>query len=110
MTDPATRLTEALRERDRILAAMDVEAAKTFISKHGGFISSRPLDWIKVLHLARLEVTSLPEDLIRESRIFLAQNGAQSIPTLPATSPYLRAAMDLIFPEDLTDAFIEATQ
>lgn len=107
-TDASDQLTDALAERDRILVAMDVDAAKAFIAKHGGVVPRRSLDWTKVLHLARFETRTMPEDLFWESRIYLAQNGAQSIATLPPTSPYLRAALDLIFPRDLITADMRA--
>lgn len=99
-------LSDALTERDQILTAMDVDAAKAFIANHGGFVPSGVINWVKVLHLARYEVRSLPDELVRESHIWLAVHGAQSVMTLSPTSPYCRAAMDLIFPKDLTDALV----
>lgn len=101
-------LNEAIAERDGILIAMDVEAAKAFIAKHGGRVPKSTIDWIRVLHLARLEVTSLSSNLAMESRIWLARNGAQSLTMLPPASPYVRAALNLIFPKDLTDAYVRA--
>lgn len=100
-------LEVAIAERDRILMDMDSEAAKSFIAKTGGFVpKSNKINWVRVLHLARFEVRSLPEVYVKESQMWLARNGAQSILMLPPTSPYLRAAMDLIFPKTITDAFI----
>lgn len=87
---------------------MDIDAAKAFIAKHGGHVPRRTIDWTKVLHLARVECKALPDEAIRESHIWLARNGAQSVMTLPPTSPYVRAAVDLIFPKDVTDAFLGA--
>src|SRR4051812_39157664 len=88
-------LAGALAERDQILTNMDVDAAKAYIAKHGGFVPKGAIDWTRVLHLARLEVTTLPADVNMDSRIWLARNGAQSVMMLSADSPYLRAAMDL---------------
>jgi hypothetical protein len=98
----------ALDERDQILRRMDVDGAKQFIAKHGGFVPKSSIDWVKVLHLARYEVTTMPEDMQWSSRIWLAQHGAQSLMMLPPHSPYLRAAMDLVFPKDVIDAGITA--
>jgi len=96
-------LAAAIQERDEILLAMDVARAKGFITAHGGKVPARSLDWVKVLHLARYEVTSLPEPERRASRLWLAMHGAQEVRSLPLTSPYLLAALDLIFPRDLID-------
>jgi hypothetical protein len=101
-------LPEALAERDQILMAMDIDAAKAFIAKHGGYVPRGKIDWTRVLHLARFEVQTMPHEAIWESRMWLAKNGAQSVGTLPETSPYLRAAIDLIFPKDIMDAYLEA--
>lgn len=101
-----TELQGAIAERDRILTAMDVDAAQAFIAKHGGFVPKQAIDWTRVLHLARFEVTTMPTRLSQDSHIWLAKNGAQSITELSPSSPYLRAALDLIFPKDLTDAQI----
>jgi hypothetical protein len=99
-------LDAALRERDDILTRMDSEAAKAYIVTHGGKVPRENLDWEKVLHLARLEVTTLPGEVRSESRVWLARNGAQSIMTLGPDSPYVTAVLDLIFPAALTDAYI----
>jgi hypothetical protein len=101
-------INEAIAERDQILMVMDVEAAKVFIAKHGGFVPKGHIDWIKVLHLARFEAKSIAPELVSESHIWLARNGAQSLMTMPPSSPYVRAALDLIFPKDLTDAYVKA--
>lgn len=103
-----TTLQDALAERDAILTAMDIEAAKGFINRHDGFVPKGNIDWERVLHLARFEVTTLPDELLWESRIWLARHGAQSLMMLPPTSPYLRAALDLVFPKDLTDTYLKA--
>lgn len=102
-----TTIAEAIAERDQILAAMDVDAAKMFIVKHGGTVPRGTLDWIKVLHLTRYETRSLPAEMVSDSHIWLARHGAQSISTLPPTSPYVRVVMDLLFPRNLTDAVLE---
>lgn len=107
MSDP---LNDALAERNRILEALDVDAAKAFIAQHGGSVPSRKMDWLRVLHLARFEVTNLPPDLVTESQIYLARTGAQSVATLPAASPYLKAAMDLIFPSALVKVVLDDAQ
>lgn len=99
-------LTAALADRDRILADLDVEAAKAFIVRHGGVAPKQPMGWLRVLHLARFECRSIPPELVGESQVYLAWTGAQAIADLPPTSPYLRAALDLLFPKDLTDALI----
>lgn len=101
----ATRLTEAIQERDRILVDMDVEAAKAFIAAHGGRVTKRKIDWVQVLHMVRIEVLTLPEAMRHESRVWLAQRGARSILTLPGNSPYVLMAMELAFPRDVTEAF-----
>ena len=106
MSDQAAQRTTAFAERNRILLAMDVDAAKSFIVEHGGTVPKRPLNWERVLHLARFEVATIPDELRADSRIYLARNGAQSLLTLPHGSPYVRAALDLIFPKRLTDAHI----
>lgn len=100
------RIREANVERDRILMAMDIPAAKQFIASHGGYVPRGNIDWTRVLHLARFEATSLPEEHRTASHIWLAQNGAQSLMDLPRESPSARAALDLIFPNDLTEEFI----
>ena len=97
---------ETMAERNRILSAMDVEAAKAFIVQHGGHVPGGPLDWVKVLHLARFEVTTLPPELITESQIYLARNGAQRIGMFPPGSAYERAALDLLFPKDVFEAYL----
>lgn len=97
----------ALAERDEILRTMDVERAQQYIAKHGGTVTKQDIDWIKVLHLARLEVTSIPEAMRQESRLWLAQNGARSLKDYGMTSPYGRMTIDLIFPATLTNAYIE---
>lgn len=99
--DLTVRIAAAMADRDRILSALDVEDAKRFIVAHGGTIPRRPLDWLQVLHLARFDVMTTTDEDRTDSRIYLARTGGQSIGTLPATSPYLTAAMDLIFPRDL---------
>lgn len=106
VTTTTTTLTDALAERDRILADLDVDAAKAFIVRHGGVAPKRSMDWLRVLHLARFECRSIPPELVGESRVYLARTGAQLIADLPERSPYLRAALDLVFPKDLTDAMI----
>lgn len=103
---PSNALIDALAERDRILTDLDIDAAKAFIANHGGFVGSDQLDWLRVLHLARLEVQTMPPDLISDSRVYLTMTGARSIGTLPEASPYLRSAIDLVFPRDLTDAYL----
>lgn len=100
------QLVAAMDERDQILTAMDVEAAKRFIVKHGGSLPKRSLDWLKVLHIARFEWQGAPKELVTESRIYLARNGAQSMVMLPSGSPYLRAAQDLLFPRNPTEAYV----
>lgn len=95
-----------IAERNHILRKMDIDGAKHFIAKHGGFVPKSSIDWVRVLHLARYEVRTMPEDMHWESRIWLAQHGAVSLMMLPPRSPYLRAAMDLIFPKDMTDEYI----
>lgn len=99
-------LTAAIAERDRILKDMDIEAAKAFIVKHGAKIPTRPLDWERVLHMARFEVTTMPDELRTASQIYLARNGAQSVMSLPHGSPYLAAALNLVFPKDLWDSTV----
>lgn len=106
-TATESAVTVAIAERNRILQAMDIEAAKTFIAKHGGVVTKRKIDWERVLHLARFECAKgLPEEVWRESQIYLAMHGAQSLMMLPPTSPYVDAAMNLIFPKNLTDDYI----
>jgi len=90
-----------MRERDEILVAMDIERAKAFILLHGGTVPKRIPDWERVLHLARFECTNIPSELRQDSQIYLAMTGAQTIATLPQNSPYVRAALDLIFPVDV---------
>lgn len=99
------QISVAIAERNRILIDMDQDAAKAFVVEHGGKAPKR-LDWEIVLHLARCDVETISDDLRQESRIFLARSGYYGITSLPQNSFYARAAMDLIFPHDLTEAFI----
>lgn len=104
------KLEAAIAQRDEILKAMDVDRAKGFILATGGTVPKRALDWTVILHLARHEVTTMPEDLHMESKVALARSGKYGIASLSPKSPYLLAAMDLIFPKTLTDADIKATK
>lgn len=99
-------MNSTIEERNRILIDMDVEKAKAFIVAHGGSAPKSVKNWERVLHLARLECVTIDQDLRTDSHIYLAQHGAQSIETLPQNSPYLRAALDLIFPVDTFNAFM----
>jgi len=102
-----TALNVAIAERDRILTAMDVDSAKAFIAKHGGHVPrQRRFDWERVLHLARFEASSMPEDVWWESRIWLARHLGKSLGGLPERGPYARATVDLLFPRDLTESYI----
>lgn len=100
-------LTAALQERDRILTAMDQEAAKAFIVKHGGS-APKNLDYELVLHLARHEVTTVPHELHMDSKIFLARSGHYGLAMEAPNSRYARAALDLIFPKTMTDDAVRA--
>jgi hypothetical protein len=97
----------AIAERDRILIALDVDAAKAWIVQYGGK-APKNVNWPMVLHVARFECESIRASHNRlwwESRIWLAKHGAVSI----GNDPDKRAcvvALDLIFPKALTDAFI----
>lgn len=106
----SAEVTEAINERDRILTDMDIEGAKAYIVKHGAKIPTRPLDWERVLHLARFEVTTMPAELRIASQIYLARNGAQSLMSLPHGSPYATAALNLIFPKDLWDKHVQVAE
>ena len=95
----------ALAERNRILIAMDQEAAKAFIVRHGG-TAPKHLDYEIVLHLARWDVETIADDLRQSTRVFLARAGKYGIAQMHPNSPYVRAALDLIFPKTLTDQYI----
>ena len=97
--DLKTRVAEANVERNAILTAMDIDAAKAWITKHGAN-APKNVNWVMVLHIARLETVSLPEKLHWESRIWLARNGAVSLSTTPNKRECL-VALNLIFPKDL---------
>jgi hypothetical protein len=99
-------LLVAITERDRILADMDIEAAKGYIVKHGGTLPKRPLDWERVLHLARFEVTTMPPDLRTASHVYLIRTGVQPLGISAHAGPYVKAALNLIFPKAMTDAYI----
>lgn len=99
-------LQSALAERDRILIALDQSAAKEFIVKHGGKAPEN-LNYELVLHMARHEVTLMPENLHMDSKIYLARSGHYGLAMEPPKSQYARAALDLIFPRVMTDQFIE---
>lgn len=92
--------TEILAERDRVLAALDTIEAREFIRKTGGKVPGGNLDWFKILHLARLECfgDAITDEMRTDSRIYLAMHGAESIGTLSHRSPYLSAAMEILFP------------
>jgi len=100
-------LAIAIAERDRILINLDADGAKAFIRLHGGTVPRGKISWLRVLHLARFEARSLPAEVQRESHIWLARNGAQSVMTLPPDDPYLLATMDLLFPRRITEAVIK---
>lgn len=107
-TDSLNTLMVALAERDEILRTVNIEGAKAFIVKHGAKLP-RVADWERVIHIARLEVTSLPQGLRDESLVYLARTGARSLSRgtrLSPKSPYAIAAMNLIFPKTLTDALV----
>ncbi len=101
-------MTRGIEERNRILIDMDVEAAKTFIRDTGGKVPNRPLDWKRVLHLARLEVQDIDQSFIDVSRVYLAMTGAQSIMMLPLGSVYFRCAMSLLLPESWVKEMLES--
>ena len=101
-------LKESIKERDEILLSMDVERAKSFIKKHGAPLPSGRINWEQVLHMARFEVTSIPEEDRIDSHIWLAQNVGASLATLPPDSKYVRVVLDLIFPRDDYEATMEA--
>lgn len=103
----AAAVALAIEERNQILRDMDIEAAKAFIAKHGGVVTQRKIDWVRVLHLARFECAKgLPDEGWRESQMWLAMNDARSVMMLRPTSPYVEAALNLIFPKQLTDDYI----
>lgn len=95
----------ALIERNRILVEMDQEAAKAFIVQHGGTAPTH-LDYEIVLHLARWDVETIADDLRQSSRVFLARAGKYGIAQMNPKSPYVCAALDLMFPKTLTDKYI----
>lgn len=90
-----------IAERDAVLLSLDAEQAKTFIRAHGGKVPSGRVNWDQVLHVARFECMSIPAEARTDSHIWLAQNGAQSLATLPPESKCVRAALDLLFPPDM---------
>lgn len=98
-----------MKERDAILVSMDVDKAKAFIAEHGGAVPRSIKDWERVLHLARFECVKIDHRLRVDSQIYLATTGAQSVDSLPPNSPYLRAAMDLLFPVDTFEAYMAET-
>lgn len=89
---------EVLDKRDDILKRMDVQGAKEFLREHGGFVAPDRMDWVRILHLARLECVVIDHEFREESHIYLARTGAQRVSMLPSGSPYLKSAMDLLFP------------
>lgn len=101
---------EALALRDKILMNMDVGAAQKFIMHHGGDVPNRPISWIKILHLARIEITSIPEHYRMESQIWLARNDPRRISDYPPTALYPRVAADLIFPRNLFVDYMKETR
>ena len=103
--DLSIQIAESVAERDTILVTMNEKEAKRFVAKHGGKVDTR-LDWERVLHLARIESISLPIQAREESRIWLAMRGENPISMRPEQSPYVRAVLSLIFPKDLTDAYM----
>ena len=107
--NPPEALAKALKERDDILLAMDVEKAKAFVVQHGGTAPPH-LDWVRILHLARFEVTSMPDEAKTDSHIWLAAHGAKSISMYPQDSPYVLVTLNLIFPKHLTDAYIKSVE
>lgn len=97
-------LAEALDERNRIVAAFDIEAAKAWVIKHGGKVHAQA-NWERVLHIARMEINTLPERMRSDSHIWLARNGAIGLSTAPNHRDCLQA-LDLIFPKTMTDELI----
>jgi hypothetical protein len=96
---------DAIAERDRILMTLDQTAAKAFVKAHGAKLPPGPLNWERVLHLARLECVNLDPKAISDSRIWLARNGATSIAT-GDESREADVALNLIFPLDTYEAFM----
>jgi hypothetical protein len=105
-------LTEALKERDQILIDLDIDAAKAFILKHGGRITNQQesLNWLRIIHMARLECLSVPQYFRDASRMWLATRYPQRIGDLSLNSPYASVTLDLIFPRTMTDDYIEETK
>jgi len=99
MNDLILRIAKAIAERNAILMVMDVDAAQRWIVAHGAS-APKNVNWEMVLHIARLETVSLPEECRWESRSWLARNGAVSLSTTPQKRECL-VALNLIFPKDL---------
>lgn len=101
MSDLDERLAAAIAERDEVIASMDAERARDFVAKHGG--RRYHLNWGTVLHLARWEIKTVPDHLRRESRLYLARDGKYGILQMNQRSNYAKAALDLLFPRDVTN-------
>lgn len=92
--------TATIAERDRVLTALDVPGVQAFIRAHGGHVTERPVSWTAILHMARVEATSLPDELRTESRVWLAIHRQPEVHVAPP-GPALSMALDILFPPDL---------
>jgi hypothetical protein len=101
-------IARAMDERDGILRRLDVEAAKAFIKKYGGATPPR-LDWLAVLHLARMECKVMSDDMIHESRVYCCRKGLYGVRSLDPNSTYSKTVIDLLVPPNLWMEFEEKT-
>jgi len=88
LVDTDFSMDEVIRERNEMLTTLDTETFRIFMSKYNpGEADYETMPEHKILHslhLARLQVDTIPESLKDESRAWLKERGLKTFEEGPA--------------------------